>query len=52
METTMTLTEFLEYLRAHKATKELSASLADVLVLRRIVAPIPVEVDRPRKIAS
>jgi hypothetical protein len=54
-ETTMQLNEFFDYLRAHATTRDLGASLADVLALRRrrrIAIPIPVESDRPRQIAG
>ena len=51
----MQLTEFFDYLRVHATTRDLGASLADVLALRRrrvTAIPIPVESDQPRKIAS
>jgi hypothetical protein len=51
----MQLNEFLEFLRAHATTRDLGASLADVLALRRrrlAPIPIPVESETPRQIAS
>jgi hypothetical protein len=51
----MQLNEFFDYLRAHATTRDLGASLADLLTLRRrqpAALPVPVDSPTARKIAS